>query len=201
MSNTLISKINNGPFARKRESKVYYLALVFLIGIFIVFTLSGGIGFAGTVGRISGFFILAMIAYGLIDWGSAVTEKHEFWREKEDLDEEVNLRMRKTSKIIERASSGEKTSKKTLSEKIKKTFLIKLKEKRDLTEEEVQELLEDEEEFRRIVQDEVISDYILEDLEEEEEKGKIATFLSSLEDKEEYRKKTKQVIRRVEGWE
>lgn len=197
---SLIPKMKKDLFERKRESKVYYIALILVTAMFLIFTLGGGTGFTGTFGRIAGFFILVIIGYGLVDWSLDITERHGFWKEKEEIDGKANLRMRDTSKTLERASKGEKTSQKNLSERIAKTFLINLKEKRDLTEEELEELLKDEEELRRIVDDKVISDFIFNEF-KGDEKEKDNGFLSSSEDPKEYRKKIEQVIRRIEKWD
>lgn len=193
----MYDKININKLKRNRESKIYYIALIFLTAVFIILTLEGGTGFTGTFSRIIGFIILAIFGYGLLDWSSAVTEKHVFWREKEELDEEVNLRMHGTSKILERALDGEKTSQKALLEKMRKTFFIKLKEKRNLTDDDLQELLIDEKKLRKIVQDEVISKFILSEL-NEKERGKEEGIFSTNKDQ---RKKIEHLIRRIEKWD
>lgn len=185
ISSTVFPKVN--IFEENRESKLYYLFLIFLVVLFLVFTLGEDrTGFAGTIGRVSGLVILLVIGYGLIDWSFAITESEEFWQEEEDIDEKINLRMEETSKILERASQGEKTSQDNLTDKVRKTFFTMLKERRGLIEEGLQELLMDEDRFRSVVDDDLISDFILDGPEDFEE---------------EYEKKIEEVIGRMERWD
>ncbi len=204
----MVSKVKNILFRRRGTSKTYYIALISLTALFLALMLSGATGFTGVLGRTFGFLILVILAYSLVDWNLNMTESDEFWIEKKELDEIVNLRMQDTSKTLNRASRGEKICKKNLSKKIRNVFFIKLKEKKDLTEEEIQTLLQDRDKFHRIVQDEVISDFILASYsddktgtDEEEFTQKISSLFSSGKDPKEYKKEIKQVIQRVEEWD
>jgi len=206
-----IRRIKKDMLEKKKESMFYYFALISLTAVFLILTLGGGADFTGTFGRVAGFFILLLIGYTLIERGENITEKHELWEEKEKLDEEINLRMYNTSKTLQRASEGETTSQKKMAEKIKKAFLIKLREERGLSEEEMQELLKDEDKFRTMVEDDLISDFILTEVNDEGgEKKKVTSFLLSSEETEEaentekiekYRKKIDLIIRRIEQWD
>ncbi|MBS3782053.1 MAG: hypothetical protein KGY66_01705 [Candidatus Thermoplasmatota archaeon] len=204
----MVPKVKKVLFKGRVTSNTYYIALISLTVLFLVLMWSGEGGFTGVLGRSLGFFILVILSYSLIDWCLNITESSESWREKKELDEIVNLRMQDTSKTMNRASKGERICQRKLSEKIRNIFFIKLKEKKDLTEEEIKELLQDRDKFQRTVQDEVISDFILASYsddktgtDDKELTQKISSFFSPRKDPKEYNKEIEQVIRRVEEWD
>ncbi len=205
---TAISKIKRDLFERRETSSFYYIALFSLTALFLVLMLGNRTRLLRTLGRSLGFLILVILAYSFIDWNLDVTERFKFWKEKREIDQEVNFRMEETTKLVERASSGEKLSQEKLSEKLRNTFLIKLKDKRNLSEDQVQELLENQDKFRRVVRDEAIADFILNGFEDEkvideDEKRwfkKIGLFSSSKEKMELPKKEIERIIRRIERW-
>ncbi|MFP3872271.1 MAG: hypothetical protein ACOC55_02740 [Candidatus Natronoplasma sp.] len=204
----VVSKTKKDLFDSRENSTLYYFALAFLTLLFFIFMLSEGTGIVGVLGRTLGFLILVILAYSMIDWVSSSTKDPEYWEDKRELDEEVNLRIQEASELLERVSKGGKISKKNLSKKIREVFYIKLKEKKDLSNEEVRELLKDEERFREVVKDSVISDFILSSNEDKEttngKKGSIEKLIgsnSSNERGEEHKKEIERVIRRISTWD
>ncbi len=156
------------------------------------------------IGRFISFVIVVLFAYNLIDWTSNITEKSEEWTEKEVLDEDINLRIKDISELIKRASEGQNVSQDILHNKLKKIFFLKLKEVEDISDNELNELVRKPDEFRKVVQDEVIADFILsmEKDSGETKNGKVKFLSSSKRDWEkDYKKKIKDIIQRIDEWE
>ncbi|MBS3817397.1 MAG: hypothetical protein KGY76_07540 [Candidatus Thermoplasmatota archaeon] len=207
----MISRTKEDLFGRRGESKVFYFFIVLLAVFFLIMVLGEGDEVTALIGSVAGYVLLVIIAYSLIDWTSSNTENSEFLSGEDNLEEDVNLRIQETSEIVKRAFEGKEVSQERLEEKIEETFLIKLKEKRNLDEKDVQKLLKDEEEFRKVVNDEVISDFILSDREDrssdEDSKGWIEKTRDILvsdrkgEEEKRYKKDMVDIIGRIEEWE
>ncbi len=199
-----MSMIKKDLILRKKSSNVYYILLLLLIVSFFVLTLEGGSGIQKSIGRALGFLLLIVIGFDLIQLTMSSTEKPDFWKEKKELDETINLRMQDTSVLLQRASEGKKISQKMFLEKVRKIFIMKLKEKKDLSEKDVRYLLRNPDEFRSMVQDDMISDFMLSNDHGREQKKGLERFLrpgsKDEESKKDYEKKVKEIIRRIEEW-
>jgi len=189
---------------RDSTSNFFYLLAGLLILLSILFIMGEDEGLPFYIGRFISFVIVVLFAYNLIDWTSNITEKSEEWTEKEVLDEDINLRIKDISELIKRASEGQNVSQDILHNKLKKIFFLKLKEVEDISDNELNELVRKPDEFRKVVQDEVIADFILsmEKDSGETKNGKVKFLSSSKRDWEkDYKKKIKDIIQRIDEWE
>lgn len=184
------------PQLTKKESgdQLYYILMALLI-----LALGAGIVFIGGMLRFTlAVFILLIIGFNLVYWMFEETEKSEIWKREYEYDEEVNLKLRKSSDLVRRAFKGMELSQGLLEKKIRDLYLDKLKEERNLSQEEVRELLNDAEEFRKVVDDDLISDFIL----SKEDQHGIDEQPSSEKSKgENYEQWITYLLKRIEGWE
>lgn len=197
-------KMIDNLMGQKRTSNFFYLLIVLFALLSVLFVMGGDEGLPFILGRIMGFIIIVMLAYILIEWLTQIIEGTDQWTEVESLDEDINLRVQDISELLERASEGKKKSQEDLNERLKKIFFLKLKEKKDISDEDLKNLVEEPEKFREEVQDEVIADFILsmEDGSSETKTGS-SKFLSSSkrESQKGYKSKIKDIIQRIDRWE
>jgi len=136
--------------------------LYYILMAIIIFALIGGIILIGGMLRLTlAIFILFLIGLNLIYWSIEKTENTAIWERKYELNEEVNLKLKKHSDLVRRAFQGMELSQGLLEKKISDLYFDKLKDKKNLSDEEIRELLSEPEELRRVVNDEIISDFIL----------------------------------------
>lgn len=151
--------------------------------------------------------ILFIIGFNLVYWSMEITEKSYIWRNEEEFDERINLKLKGDSDLVKRACEGMELSRGILEKKIRNLYLSKLMEDRNLDQKEVRELLQNPEDFRQVVDDDIISDFIL------SKRGKDETKrVDEEENLEEERSSTKQfegveykrwistLLKRIEGW-
>ncbi|MBS3790452.1 MAG: hypothetical protein KGY66_06000 [Candidatus Thermoplasmatota archaeon] len=192
---------------QKRTSNSLYLLIASLIILSFLFVIGGEGDLTEILGRILGFIIIMILAYSLVDWSIKVTENTERWTEDEELDEDINLRIQDVSELLRRASEGKEKSQEILHKRLKKIFFVKLKEKKDISRDDIRDLIRKPEELRKVVKDEVISDFIL-STEKKSSKTDIQRrkskrgFLSSSKknDPEKYKEKIKEIIQRINSW-
>lgn len=190
---------------RQNETSNFFYILVGILALLsILFVMGGDEGLPYTIGRIVALIIVVLLAYSLIRWTSNITEKSDDWIEKESLDDDINLRIQDISELLERASEGKEKSQEILHKKLRKVFFLKLKEIRDISDNELRDLVKKPEKFRELVQDEVIADFILsmEKKSKETSSGKSKLFSSSkVKTQKKYKKKIKELIQRIDEWE
>ncbi|MFP4608649.1 MAG: hypothetical protein ACOCTR_02580 [Candidatus Natronoplasma sp.] len=163
--------------------RLYYILITILVVILTAFMLAWG----GQPQLTLAIIILFIIGGNLVYWMYERTESSVVWEQEEELSEELNLKMKDDSDLIRRAFQGMELSQSLLEKKIKNLFIEKLKDERNLSKEEVRELLQRPEKFRQVVDDEVISTFILS---EETERGQ-----------KDYQEKIYRLIVRIERWE
>ncbi len=201
---TKISKITDKKgsiFDLDSESKFFLIIIVLLSILFVILVLGESEGIfdesmSRVFGRVIGFFILMILAHRLIIWTSRMTEKPESWEKKKEAKSDENLQIKEISTLLDRASDGKSMSQKILHDKIKEIFFTKLKDEKDLDKEELNRLLKNPEEFRKVVQDDKISDFIL------SIEGKEKSKLEDKDmDKAQYKKRVRKMIKRIKEWE
>ncbi len=185
---------------QNETSNFFYLLVGSLALLSVLFLMGGDEGLPFILGRITGFIIIVMLAYSLIEWVGQTIKETEHWTEEENLDEDINLRIDDISALLKRASEGERKSQEILHEKLKKIFFLRLKEEEDISENEVRGLVKKQEKFSEVVQDEVIAEFIL-SMEEDSAEG--SKLLSSKKRKggKEYRAKINELVQRIDSWE
>ncbi len=196
-----ITQIKRDLFDHEGESSIYFYIVTGAIALlFLIFIMERGGPWGGDLltilAWVLGFVIILHIAYLLISWTSSVTERPDVWEETREFDTDENLQVKKISTLLDRAAEGKTVSQERLHEKIKDIFFIKLKERKDLNDEEVRDLVRDPDRFRDLVKDDTISDFILSI--EENKKGKFKVQDMS---EEQYKKKIRKIIRRINEWD
>lgn len=90
------------------------------------------------------------------------TNPMERWRKPNKIDEIIGRSMLEDqSERMERAYQGRKLSQALLEEELKENFLSKVKRERDLDEEELENILEEPEELRTIIEDRMIFKFLM----------------------------------------
>lgn len=172
-----------------------------LMGLIIAGLTIGIVLYSGMLRFTLTFLILVVIGSNLIYWLMENTEKSTIWRREGEFDKRVNLQLKDNSDLVRRAFKDMELSQGYLEKKIKDLFLSKLADKRNLSKEEIRELQQDPERFRQIVNDEMISDFILykRSGENNGEKEKIVSG-EELEG-EDYEEWIFEIIDRIQRWE
>ncbi len=155
-------------------------------------------------------FVLMFQARGYLKWSLAVmvllslgtpliisihknTKKKKIWNRDSSLDEELYLKMEKTSKLVNRAFKGQKMSQDMLKKRLRKICLRKIKSENDLSDEKIKRLCEEPERLREAGIDDHVVDFIFEEGQEESlEKKKRAM------DEKRYEEKVKKTIKIIE---
>lgn len=152
------SRSDHTPFLKKEKGDLLYYLLTFLLILALaVAMIIGGGDLRLTLANL----ILIILGLNLIYWEIEGTETSEIWKSEEEFDKKVNLKLKDSSKLVERAHGGMELSQGILEKKITNLYLNKLKENRNLTQEEMRKLLKSPEEFKRVVDDDIISEFIL----------------------------------------
>jgi len=187
------------PLSKEEDDDLLFYILMAII----IFALAGGIIVVGGMLRLTlAILILIIIGFNLVYWSVEQTEKSEIWVREDKYDEEVNLRLKESSDFFRRAFKGMELSQGFLEKKMMDLFMEKLKENRNLSEKEVRALLKEPDEFRELVDDEIISDFILsrEETDEDDFIDDQSSLKESLEGKK-YEKWISTLMKRIEGWE
>lgn len=187
---------------KKEEGNLLYYIMMALF----VIALGASIIFVGGMLRFTmAIFILFIVGFNLVYWTIEKTDKSDIWRKEDEFDEEINLKLRETSNLVRRAFEGMELSQGLLEKKLRNLYLEKLMEKRNLSHKEVRKLLDNPDEFRKVVDDEIISDFVLLKKEEEDEEK-----VDDREDehpspekfeKEDYEEWISELLEHIERWE
>ncbi|MFP4143131.1 MAG: hypothetical protein ACLFT7_07315 [Thermoplasmata archaeon] len=176
--------------AMNEGNLLYYI----LMSLIVIGAIVGIILLGGMIRLTLAILILLVIGFNLIYWSIDETRNTDIWKREREFDEVVNLKLRKDSDLVKRAFRGMEVSQGYLEKKIKDLFLDKLMDDRNLIQEEIRELLKDEEKFREVVDDEVISDFILSKTGEEEQ-----SYTERLRG-EDYEQWISTLLERINGW-
>jgi len=170
--------------------------LYYILMTIMVFGLALGIILFGGMVRLTlSILILLVIGFNLVYWVVEETEYSDIWRRDDEFDEVVNLKLRNSSDLVERAFKGMELSQRYLEKKIRDLFMDKLMDNRNLSREETRELLKEPEKFRQVVDDEIISDFIL------SKKKEAKQFSTERLEREDYERWISTLLRRIKRWE
>ncbi|MBS3781593.1 MAG: hypothetical protein KGY68_03165 [Candidatus Thermoplasmatota archaeon] len=178
-----------------KKEKVGNLLYYIVMSLIVVGAIGGIILLGGMLRLTLAILILLVIGSNLVYWSMEETRYSDIWERDDEFDEVVNLKLKKNSDLVKRAFKGMELSQGYLEKKIRDLFLDKLMDDKNLSREETRELLKDSEKFRQVVDDEVISDFILSKREEDEQ--------SSTErlEGEDYEGWISTLLERIERWE
>ncbi len=130
------------------------LGLIAFLSFFFIFM-------GGYIEWVLGLIVLALMCLLIVSEISDRSRDMSFWKRDNELDIELNMNLKEISKVADRAYNGKKVSKAKLEEHIIKEFLEKIKIERSLSNDEIENLLDDPDKMKKIVDDEKITSFIL----------------------------------------
>ena len=123
------------------------------------------------------------------------------WKRETDLNLLVGSNLEPLSKTFDRAAHGSETSQALLEERLKKLFIQRLKDSRELTSDDVNELLEDPKRLKRVVGDKVLVDFLIKGKDIRKVGGHHAIYGAPIEaDPKKYKMKINRIIKHIEEW-
>lgn len=137
------------------DTSLLLQVIIFSALIVLTFFLQGGTRW--TLALIILFFAGIIVARRL----SRDLKKPSIWRRESELDEFVHRELPQTDELVDRAFKGKRLSQAMLEQKLKKIFIDKLMDKRNLKREEIDELMKDEKKLDKVVGDETLSDFLV----------------------------------------
>ncbi len=206
-----VEKINRSNLIKKgdeRGMKLYYVLQGVLVGVlFLIILLPEGSAFHLVTHalneQILAFAIIFIIGFNVVLWIGRKTESLEIWSGETNMTKDENFKLVDDSKTINRAGKGMEFSRGKLKKRIKDLILDKIKVEKDLTDEEVSDIIDDEERLRESVDDDAIVEFLLsfdkKDDGSSKEKGIFKTSL--LRDDEDYKKEIASILERIDRWE
>lgn len=149
--------------------------------------------------------IIIVGSYIVIKKASSRSRPSSSWSRRE-FEHDGKLPLKKTSKILSKASRGSTVSRALLEERIREEILRKLRREKNLSEDDIEELIEQPEELFQVMDDWVLSEFVLycrtrDDLikdSSEETQGSPDPWLPR--DQRSYRAKVADVIKRAKEW-
>ncbi|MFW5928158.1 MAG: hypothetical protein ACOCSL_03060 [Thermoplasmatota archaeon] len=186
----------------------------FLIGLILFLSLFFVI-MGGFYEWVLGLFVLALMCLLIVGEVSGRSRDMLFWKREDEVDSELNMNLKEVSKVAERAYTGKKVSKARLEERIIKEFLSKIKTERELSNDEVEEMLDEPKELRERIDDDQITEFILgsksftdivhEKSIHEQPDTRWSNFKKKFKFKketydEEYKRKINNILKRMEEW-
>lgn len=180
---------------RERKKREWIIVNIVLALVFFssTFLFSGRLQWT-----LAGVFVV-IIGINLIKWLYENSSSTEEWTRKEKLDKKKTLQLKETSKLTRRAFEGMELSQELLEKQIIRNFLRKFKEKKGLSQDEMSNLLEKTDEFREMVDDELISDLVLSKKSSPDNGGIDDQNLRNISS-EKYKKRMNELVRRVDEW-
>ncbi len=198
---TLIQNIKESMGNLFSTNPYYLLILLALIGFIIIIE-----GYLDTFARMLSFLVVIIFAYGLITWSHSSIEEDEFWEDKDELSEEINLQVRDIKRVLKLASEGKEKSREKLHKRIEEILFLKLKDKKDMSRQQIRDLAEKPEELQELVNDKMISEFILymersSDSSDSnaKKKEKENYYIEKIEGTE-YKEYIKKLMKRIDEW-
>ncbi len=176
------------------------------VALMIILLFSGGY-----LQRFVTMLLLSWIGSHIIFTASKDVNIISTWRRPQGEDKVQNLPLERMSGRMDRALKGLELSQTLIEKRLKRDLVEKIKEKKDMSEGDIKELLKNEDDLRKIVEDETLVDFLLnskkiEDIVgKEDERVNGFHLLSRSEDVNKkkdsaYEKKMKDVMEKVSGW-
>lgn len=147
----------------EREKAPFMPLFGFILAVLITLLLLfiGWVKYSGTLRWTVSIFALAIIATLLTKRLYSDSIPLKSWKRESELDVVVGSKLKDTSDTVQRALGGYDTSQALLEERITRAFMDKLKRERDISPDSIDELLKDPERLERVIQDRVITKFLI----------------------------------------
>lgn len=206
-----VRKINQSKLIKKGDEKgfkLYYMLQAVLVGVlFLMILLPEGRTFHLVSGALNdqvlAYAIIFIIGFNVVLWVAKRTESSEVWSSGNAMVEDENFKLLDDSETIRRASKGMQFSRGKLRKRIKDLVLNKIKMEEDMSDEDIDDLLNDEERLGEIVDDDAIVEFLLSfdrrenGISEEESLFKSKLFGDAESD---YKENINSIVERIERW-
>lgn len=184
------------------------LGLIAFLSIFFIFM-------GGYIEWVLGLLVLLLMCMLIASEIGDMSSEMSFWERDDDIDYELNMNLKEISKVADRAFNGKKVSKARLEERIIKEFLGKVKTNRELSDDDIKDMLNDPEKMGKKIDDEKITDFILgsksftDIVHEKSIHEQDISRWSNLKDKlkfkkevkdENYKERIDEILKRMEEW-
>lgn len=128
-----------------------------LIGILVIFMLVLG----NPLRWIVSLIILGLLGFNMVNHIRHRTENMDVWKRENELDDIVHLHISRISEVTKNAYYGKKLSRGILEEYLTDEFIEKMKDKRNLTDSEIDYLLDHPDDLKKVIRDDELTDFIL----------------------------------------
>ncbi len=128
-----------------------------LIGILVIFMLVLG----NPLRWIVSLIILGLLGFNMVNHIRHRTENMDVWKRENELDDIVHLHISRISEVTKNAYYGKKLSRGILEEYLTDEFIEKMKDKRNLTDSEIDYLLDHPGDLKKVIRDDELTDFIL----------------------------------------
>ena len=195
----------NGAMNKDKNEKQFRLLLISII-IFLtimMFFIEGSLKWLLGLSII--LFIGGIVVFEIYEGTRDIT----FWDRNNELDRIVNMNLERLSEIAGRAYRDRTVSKALFEERIKEEFIKKLKNHKNLSDAEMKRLLKDTNRLRKIIGDDLITEFIVGDKSytqavQDQSKPK-KSFLNKLGFRnisinKDYKERIDEVLKRMEEW-
>ncbi len=150
---------NRMEYLRKQKEGDYSLVkfLAVVIAILFLFMLATGGGLRWTVSIV----ILVLIGFLFFKRLHEKTFPILEWHRENELAETVNFQLPETHKLVNKAKGGSDWSRALLEKRLRQEFLKKVRRERNIGDKKVKELLNEPEEFKDIIGDKLLAEFII----------------------------------------
>lgn len=184
-----------------RKGGIFGKYIVFImvsagLSIFLLFT-------AGNLQRFIGITLLVWISFSIIYAAGKNTKRISTWRRTSRYDGVENLPLKRDSETMERALNGLELSQTIVEKRLRKTLIEKIKDEKDLSMKEMNELLKQPSKLEKIVDNERLNDYLLNSKRMKDViRSENSNDLSEEEGKDRsFKKRIEEVIEKISSWE
>ncbi len=123
------------------------------------------------------------------------------WERHTDLDITIGSNLEPLLKTVDRAAHGSETSQALLEERLKNLFIERLKDSKELSSDELKNLLNDPSRLKRVVEDDVLTEFLIKGKDIRKIGGHHALYGSKTESNPiKYKKKINRIIKHIEEW-
>ncbi|MFW6195871.1 MAG: hypothetical protein ACOC5D_00920 [Thermoplasmatota archaeon] len=186
----------------ERSFRILLLSIITFLTIMMFFI-------SGSLKWVIGLSIILFLGVILIFEIYNRSAEISFWKRDNELDSIVNLNLERMSEIAGRAYHDKTISKSLFEERVKEEFIKKLKNYKNISDAEMERLMENPKELREIIDDDMITKFILESKSYNQAVHEQATTKKSFTQKfglakitvdKDYKDKINEILERMEEW-